>query len=68
MKKTFSLLLAMMLVLLAFGAVPALAEKTVVTYWSNDRHDEVYMTEMIEKINAAHDDIEIQMTISIKSS
>ena len=32
MKKTFSLLLAMMLVLLALGAVPALAEKTVGTY------------------------------------
>lgn len=47
----------MMLVLLALGAVPALAEKTVVTYWSNDRHDEVYMTEMIEKFNAAHDEV-----------
>ena len=63
MKKTISLLLAMMMVLLAFGAVPALAEKTVVTYWSNDRHDETYMTEMINKFNAEHDDIEIQMTI-----
>ena len=47
----------MMLVLLALGAVPALAEKTVVTCWSNDRHDEVYMTEMIEKFNAAHDEV-----------
>jgi len=35
----------------------------VVTYWSNDRHDEAYLNEMIEKFNAAHDDIEIQMTI-----
>ena len=63
MKKSVSLLLAMIMVLLAFGAVPALAEKTVITYWSNDRHDEAYMSEMIAKFNAAHDDIEINMVI-----
>ena len=63
MKKSLSLLLALVMVLMAFGAMPALAEKTVVNYWSNDRHDEVYMTAMIEKFNAEHDDIEIKMTI-----
>ncbi len=63
MKKSFSLLVALVMALLALGAVPALADKTVVNYWSNDRHDEVYMTEMINKFNAAHDDIEIKMTI-----
>lgn len=63
MKKTISVLTAMLLVLLALGASSALAEKTVVTYWSNDRHDEAYMTDMINKFNAAHDDIEIKMVI-----
>lgn len=52
MKKSVSLLLALVMVLMAFGAVPAFAEKAVVNYWSNDRHDEAYMTQMIEKFNA----------------
>ncbi len=64
MKKAMSLALAcMMAMLMVLTAVPALAEKTVVTYWSNDRHDEVYMTAMIDKFNAEHDDIEINMVI-----
>ncbi len=64
MKKRLALLVAVvMAALLVLSAVPALAEKTVITYWSNDRHDEVYMKEMIEKFNAAHDDIEINMVI-----
>ena len=64
MKKKVSLLLALtMAAVMILSAVPALADKTVINYWSNDRHDEVYMTEMIEKFNAAHDDIEINMTI-----
>lgn len=64
MKKSLSLILALMMAAtLVFAAVPAMADKTIVNYWSNDRHDEVYMSEMIEKFNAAHDDIEIVMTI-----
>ena len=64
MKRRLSLTLAcMMALVLVLSAAPALAEKTVVNYWSNDRHDEVYMTAMIEKFNAEHDDIEIKMTI-----
>ena len=64
MNKRISLVLAMMmLALCVFAAVPAMAEKTVVTYWSNDRHDEAYMTEVINKFNAEHDDIEINMVI-----
>ena len=65
MKKSLSLVLACMLVAIAvLSVVPAMADgKTVVTYWSNDRHDEAYMTAMIEKFNAEHEDIEIQMTI-----
>ena len=64
MKKRLSLLLAiLMAALFVLSAVPAMAEKTVITYWSNDRHDEVYMNEMIEKFNASHDDIEINMVI-----
>ncbi|MBQ9251694.1 MAG: extracellular solute-binding protein [Clostridia bacterium] len=64
MKRKVSLLVAlMMVVVMVLSAIPALADKTVVTYWSNDRHDEVYLNEMIEKFNAAHDDIEINMVI-----
>ena len=64
MKKRISLLVAvLMAALFVLSAVPAMAEKTVVTYWSNDRHDEAYMTEMIEKFNAEHDDIEINHVI-----
>ena len=64
MKRRLSLVLAcMMALLLVLSAAPALAEKIVINYWSNDRHDEAYMTAMIEKFNAEHDDIEIKMTI-----
>ncbi|MBQ9211664.1 MAG: carbohydrate ABC transporter substrate-binding protein [Clostridia bacterium] len=64
MKRKVSLLVALMMVaVMVLSAIPALADKTVVTYWSNDRHDEVYLNEMIEKFNAAHDDIEINMVI-----
>lgn len=64
MKKRISLLVAIVMALsLVLAAVPALADKTVINYWSNDRHDETYMSAMIEKFNAAHEDIEIKMTI-----
>ena len=65
MRKILSLALAFMLAAITLlSVVPAMADgKTVVTYWSNDRHDETYMTEMINKFNAEHDDIEIQMNI-----
>ena len=64
MKRKVSLMMALVMVaVMILSAVPALAEKTVITYWSNDRHDETYMTSMIEKFNAAHDDIEINMVI-----
>ena len=53
MKKKVSLLLALtMAAVMILSAVPALADKTVINYWSNDRHDEVYMTEMIEKLTS----------------
>lgn len=64
--KKLSFILAMVMALTCvFGAVPALAEdKTVVTYWTNDRHDMDYVTQMIEKFNAENtDNIEIQMTV-----
>ena len=64
MKKRISLLVAIVMALsLVLAAVPALADKTVINYWSNDRHDETYMSAMIEKFNASHEDIEIKMTI-----
>ena len=64
MNKKLSFLVALiMAAVCVLATVPALADKTVVTYWSNDRHDEAYMTEMIEKFNAEHDDIEINHVI-----
>ena len=65
MRKSLSLVLALVLIAITvLSVVPAMATgKTVINYWSNDRHDEAYMTDMIEKFNAAHDDIEIVMTI-----
>lgn len=65
MKKLSFILTMVMALTCVFGAVPALAEdKTVVTYWTNDRHDMDYMTQMIEKFNAENtDNIEIQMTV-----
>lgn len=35
----------------------------VIEVWSNNRHDEDYMTEMINKFNADHSDIQIKYTI-----
>lgn len=64
--KKLSFILALVLALTCvFSAVPAMAEdKTVVTYWTNDRHDLDYMNAMIEKFNAENtDNIEIQMTV-----
>lgn len=64
--KKLSFILALVLALTCvFSAVPAMAEdKTVITYWTNDRHDMDYMNAMIEKFNAENtDNIEIQMTV-----
>ena len=63
MRKLSLILAAMMLLTLVFASVPALADKTVITYWSNDRHDETYMRAVVDKFNAEHDDIEINMII-----
>lgn len=37
--------------------------KTVVTVWSNNRHDEVYMNQMVEAFNNSHDNIRIDYVI-----
>ncbi|MBQ8200684.1 MAG: extracellular solute-binding protein [Clostridia bacterium] len=65
MKKLSFILALMMAALCIFSAVPAMAdEKTVITYWTNDRHDMEYLNKMIEKFNAENtDNIEIQMTV-----
>lgn len=41
----------------------ASGDATVIEVWSNNRHDEVYMTEMIEKFNASQSDVQIEYTI-----
>ena len=65
MKKQLRVLLSLAVCLaMVLSACPvSAAGKTVINYWSNDRHDEAYMTEKIAEFNAAHDDIEIVMTI-----
>ncbi len=65
MKKQLRVLLSLAVCLvMVLSACPVTAAgKTVINYWSNDRHDEAYMTEKIAEFNAAHDDIEIAMTI-----
>jgi len=64
--KKLSLIVALIMVLVSvFSAIPAMAEgKTVVTYWTNDRHDAEYMNEMIEKYNNENtDNIQIDMQV-----
>lgn len=66
MKKKLSLVVAIMMVLVSVVTiVPALAEgETVVTYWTNDRHDAEYMNQMIEQYNSTNtDNIRIDMQI-----
>ena len=65
MKKLSFILALVMALTCLFSAVPAMAEdKTVVTYWTIDRHDLDYMEAMIEKFNAENtDNIEIQLTV-----
>lgn len=41
----------------------ASGEVTTISVWSNNRHDEDYMTQMIEEFNASHTDIQIEYTI-----
>ncbi len=36
---------------------------TTIEVWSNNRHDEAYMTEVIEKFNAENSDVQIKYTI-----
>lgn len=41
----------------------ASGEATTIEFWTNNRHDEAYMTEMIEAFNASRSDIQINYTI-----
>jgi len=38
-------------------------DATVIEVWSNNRHDEVYMSQMVEEFNASQSDIRINYTI-----
>lgn len=38
-------------------------EATTINFWTNNRHDDAYMTEMIDSFNANHTDIQIKRTI-----
>ena len=63
MKKLLSLVLALAMVLSVMGSVALADDVTNITYWVNDRHDAEYMTAMIEKFNAEHSDIHVDMQI-----
>lgn len=41
----------------------ASGDATVIEVWSNNRHDEEYMTKMVDEFNASHSDIQIEYTI-----
>jgi multiple sugar transport system substrate-binding protein len=36
---------------------------TTIEFWTNNRHDEAYMTEMIDTFNTSHTDVQINYTI-----
>ena len=44
-------------------AVEVSEDAVTIEVWSNNRHDEVYMTQMIEEFNATHSDVQINYTI-----
>lgn len=45
------------------GQQSAAGEVTTIEFWTNNRHDEAYMTEMIDAFNAANTDVFINYTI-----
>ncbi len=45
------------------GSSGASGDATTITVWSNNRHDETYMTEMIDAFNSSHSDIQIDYVI-----
>ncbi|MEK5645828.1 ABC transporter substrate-binding protein [Paenibacillus rhizosphaerae] len=38
-------------------------EKVTLTYWTDDRHDQEYLKELISKFNEANPNIEVEMTV-----
>lgn len=44
-------------------ATAASGDATTIEFWTNNRHDEAYMTEMIEAFNSSHTDVQINYTI-----
>ena len=80
MKKLLSIVLALALMASMLTVVPALADdKTVINYWTNDRHDLDYIQSVIDtfnaentsnievKINVITDDYENQITLAYTS-
>lgn len=63
MKKVSLLLVGLVAMMLTLGAASALADKTVLNYWSEDRHDVEYIQQMVDKFNAEHDDIEVVFNV-----
>jgi multiple sugar transport system substrate-binding protein len=41
----------------------ASGDVTTIEFWTNNRHDEAYMTEMIDAFNSSHTDVQINYTI-----
>ncbi|MFA9378694.1 MAG: ABC transporter substrate-binding protein [Lachnotalea sp.] len=41
----------------------ATGDVTTIEFWTNNRHDEAYMTEMIDAFNSSHTDVQINYTI-----
>lgn len=47
----------------ANGAAAGTGEKATISYWTDDRHDQEYVKELIAKFNAENPDIEVEMTV-----
>lgn len=46
------------------AAAPAPAQKKVIKYWTDDRHDQEYIKELISKFNSSNkDNIEVELTV-----
>lgn len=47
----------------AATSTEASGDVTTINFWTNNRHDESYMTQMIDAFNASHTDVQINYTI-----
>lgn len=59
MRKALSLLLVSLMLVAAFGTLALAEEVTEITVWTKDRHDQEFMTNLIDKFNEENPDIHV---------